>query len=794
MNKFSRFVAACAAVACEFGAMTAFAVTFEGKPSRPLAYLVNSSRAGVASGVRIQNGQTVEMKVCAYNGTAITTADFFGNSSGGITVANADGETVLTVNGVATKAKLNWANGPVVLKLETSASGVTLSANGEAVLAADTPIAETTAAWRFMGFNNANGSSYRVYYARVKDADGNLLWDMNPCISRGQVAMHDAVSGRSDALVNWAVGPGTTGWTTLDYIQRKNGGVIDTGVRARSGTKVEATVTIDNTGGDYSVVGSRVNDKRFLLVHVYSGKFWCGYGGTSTGSSLSVKAGTTYTVVSDYKVGSQTITVDGNVVYSGTSSAEVDTGLNVTFFGSNIAWGAPAGTRIERVKIWQGEKDGSNSKLVRDYIPVWQDGYVGFVDLQSGADISLGYDYTWPNPIPADAQPDALLRYVEAYDSRVDTGVVACDGLTAEMELVLSSNPSEDVLPVLTIGTAKDFECLTFYRRKPRLSYKQASVTASQSFRYGERQKVVCEMFSGAQRVKVNGEVVATLSGSGISTKETLKVFGNSQYTSMVRLYGLKIWKGAADGSNPVLVRDFQPALYGGRSALYDHVEKKLHFDTSTTRGKLVAGPRLGVLPKFHEYLEATGSQHVDSGVVGKSPLALQADAQWMELPGETHLLGARTGNTRLHFGMDSSSGWAVGYGAYWYQSCSTRLARMKADAVFSNGAQTLSVDGKQVWKNTVAGEIDTASSLYIFARNVDGTPSEFARVRCYSLDIQQNGEPVRAFRPCRLDGHSGFWDEVTSEFYPSGSFPFTRTAELATGPRKPIGLMLLLR
>ena len=38
------------------------------------------------------------MKVCAYNGTAITTADFFGNSSGGITVANASGETVLPVH------------------------------------------------------------------------------------------------------------------------------------------------------------------------------------------------------------------------------------------------------------------------------------------------------------------------------------------------------------------------------------------------------------------------------------------------------------------------------------------------------------------------------------------------------------------------------------------------------------------------------------------------------------------------------------------------------------------------
>lgn len=361
--------------------------------------------------------------------------------------------------------------------------------------------------------------------------------------------------------------------------------------------------------------------------------------------------------------------------------------------------------------------------------------------------------------------------------------------------MAFSSNSSGDRQPVLTVDTPLAFECLTICDySKPRLSYnKTFSVTSSKGFRSGERRKVVCEMFSGAQCVTVDGEVFATLSGNGYSGTETIKVFGNNQYLSTVRLYGLKIWKGdAADGSNPVLVGDFRPALYKGRAALYDLVGKKLHFDTATVSGKLVAGPRIDARPKFHEYLEATGSQHVDSGVVGRTPVAMKADVQWVTASG--YLLGAQTGSSRLRFGMDGSK-WAMAYGGnYWTWSCAAPLSRMKVETVLSNGVQSLAIDGNPVNTATYSGEIDTALKLYVFAQNLNGGLDGLAKVRCYSLDIQQNGEPVRAFRPCRLDGHSGFWDEVTSEFYPSGSFPFTRTAELATGPRKPIGLLLLLR
>ena len=92
-----------------------------------------------------------------------------------------------------------------------------------------------------------------------------------------------------------------------------------------------------------------------------------------------------------------------------------------------------------------------------------------------------------------------------------------------------------------------------------------------------------------------------------------------------------------------------------------------------------------------------------------------------------------------------------------------------------------------------VSGDVDTGLSLYIFARNYSGA-SDFGKAKCRSLKIQSDGTPLRDFRACRLDGHSGFWDAVTESFFPAGAFPFTQLQELATGPKVPAGLMILLR
>ena len=816
-HKYGVIVAATVFTACVLNAST----FVNEKPSRFLQYVTCMSMAGIDTGVPMRSGQSIEMKVrTTYRTGNLTWTQFFGDVTGKLTVGNSSKKTQLIVDGTTVEKQLSWpADDDVLLELETSDAGVTLKANGEVACATDKTLPETTRSWKLLSFFTTKDtySNYRVYYARIRDAEGRLLADFTPCICRGQVAFHDAVSGRSfypSALDNhnarWLPGPGTTSalfkgldWIELDYTSKTSDFPLDTGVRARSGTKVELTFSVESNAGDFGIVGARNPDSvRFMLAHVYQNKIRCGYGSVSAAGDLTVEPGKTYTLVADYHKGSQTIDVDGIRVYTGISQEEVDTECNLSLFATTYPktqeyFVAPSGTRIGRVRIWQGDVDGSNYELVRDYTPTWQDGYVGFVDAAKGMSIGIAMEnHSWPDPVPAGTKPESDLLYVESgFGSVVDTGVIAADGIKVEMDMAATfkSGFSDSILPVLSVKTSKTFEPFVIENGKVRVGYN-GTTTAGLTFHTGERQTVVSEMYSGVQRVTVNGESYVSAAGSGYSGTETLRVFGRDAESGCpVRLYGLKIWKGAADGSNLQLVRNLRPVVIGGRVALYDDVEGKPHYDMTSIRGGLVAGPRVGAKPRFHEYLEASGNQFVDTGVIGKTPIETQAVVEWTASD-YLMLLGSRSGNDRVIPLAANNGKWQLAHGGSWWDVGTAQIGKdYTVEATLANGRQTLVVDDETIVSQAVSGDVDTGLPLYVFARNYSGA-SDFGKAKCRSLKIQSDGTPLRDFRACRLDGHSGFWDAVTESFFPAGAFPFTQLQELATGPKVPVGLMILLR
>ena len=93
----------------------------------------------------------------------------------------------------------------------------------------------------------------------------------------------------------------------------------------------------------------------------------------------------------------------------------------------------------------------------------------------------------------------------------------------------------------------------------------------------------------------------------------------------------------------------------------------------------------------------------------------------------------------------------------------------------------------------TLAADIDTERNLYVFAANVDGTPSMFAKTRLYWLRIWQDGVRVRRCQPVRLkNGLVALWDSVGKKAYlpttaEGGFAAFTavgpETDELVTPP-----------
>ncbi len=198
---------------------------------------------------------------------------------------------------------------------------------------------------------------------------------------------------------------------------------------------------------------------------------------------------------------------------------------------------------------------------------------------------------------------------------------------------------------------------------------------------------------------------------------------------------------------------------------------------------------------KFIRYVEATGQQAVDTGIVGRYGMRAEMQVEWMAVGGDTAFLDARgddgtsENNTRImfcHNGGEAPIGVAYGafqYGKYGGATCKwekDRIYSMTTDLTVTNATEVLCqswVDGIQLWNEVKSGLIDTGYNLYIFACNLHGDTVYHSKSRCYWLKIWQddaNGvrHLVRDFRPCLKDGRVGLYDAVSETIF----YSFTGT------------------
>ena len=119
---------------------------------------------------------------------------------------------------------------------------------------------------------------------------------------------------------------------------------------------------------------SLANDyKRFSLCYnlmKYSNAIQNGYGLLQT--AFSAEIGRDYVIETSLSAGSQTFTVDGTRKATNAETKIIDTGLNIWLFAINFD-NAPrysGKTRIYYMKMYQGNADGSNMQLVRNFKPV----------------------------------------------------------------------------------------------------------------------------------------------------------------------------------------------------------------------------------------------------------------------------------------------------------------------------------------------------------------------------------------------------------------------------------------
>lgn len=185
------------------------------------------------------------------------------------------------------------------------------------------------------------------------------------------------------------------------------------------------------------------------------------------------------------------------------------------------------------------------------------------------------------------------------------------------------------------------------------------------------------------------------------------------------------------------------------------------------------------------EYIQTSGSQHIDTGIKVSASVGVSADFCFVDTKSNQNLAQAYDPYKYYQLMALMLSNWKSPDGAVWFV-CSyidTTQYFKKADTdrhiyhFNADGQYTVEMDGIQYKKADPSKTTFPADArnLYLFARNspvVDG----YARMKLYSCAMYDGGVKIRDFKPCLdADGVPCLYDLISkTAFYNQGSGSFT--------------------
>lgn len=262
--------------------------------------------------------------------------------------------------------------------------------------------------------------------------------------------------------------------------------------------------------------------------------------------------------------------------------------------------------------------------------------------------------------------------------------------------------------------------------------------------------------------LKLNGGTIWT--ASGVSAFQTptnvclgaVNRSGNVSEKFVGKMYYCKVWE------NGTLIRDFIPCqTRAGDVGMWDDVNSVFYVNAGT--GTFTAGPVIAISVALSdirelEYIESSGTQFIDTGVVPKNNTRVDVDCDITYGTDWIMILGSY--DTNKYF-----SWWANGATIYAYYGTSNK------NVAGENRKQTLSAN-KNIWTagNSAMSFSEVSftanSSIYLFSVNNGGNYSK-ASMKLYSCRIYDNGTLIRDYIAAKLaDGTVGLYDKLNGLFY----------------------------
>ena len=186
----------------------------------------------------------------------------------------------------------------------------------------------------------------------------------------------------------------------------------------------------------------------------------------------------------------------------------------------------------------------------------------------------------------------------------------------------------------------------------------------------------------------------------------------------------------------------------------------------------------------FVSYVEATGSQFVDTGVVALPGTKADCKVEWMEFKDSAFLACKNaSGDTRFYacYCLNTAGQMypAVGTGStITYSGQQIRFEKNRVysytsefSSKFSDGSvtNTIMVNGTKIGEIGGTG-LPKDITFYVFARNLDGKADCHSKTRCYGLKMWQSDVLVRDFKPCVKSGRAGLYDAISQTIFYSSS------------------------
>ena len=189
------------------------------------------------------------------------------------------------------------------------------------------------------------------------------------------------------------------------------------------------------------------------------------------------------------------------------------------------------------------------------------------------------------------------------------------------------------------------------------------------------------------------------------------------------------------------------------------------------------------------EYIESTGTQYIDTGVVPKTTLSVKIKYNILQLTAQNNIaiFGSLVDAVGLFSGVAGSSQYYINKGSGSLPNIPFALNTIREEEYINN---TMIRDGVTYTTNPI---VENNISITLFSRNLDGTAERIGTLRIYYFTLYDNGVLIQNLVPCKRNSDNvvGMYDTVSGTFLTNaGTGAFAAGGEAVPTPDTPMDIV----